>query len=306
MARTETVPDEPTEIVMHGAYTMALASLKGEPLRFSMKNGTMYPDSPPAAYVLTDMAGKNIVRGEVPICAKIAKQIELKVPAAGVYYFKFNDYGAGTAFTPAKDQRAAFVPEGPRGYTLLRSTWSTSPRARPNPVLCCAPGESWESAIPPGAGSRARRRAGAGVARLQDRLLLHHPGAQGDGRRDVEVRAVPVGPASALFQYPDHPLADFRRPDRAGRSGEAGWSPLTARNLGRQESHAGSALFLNEIMMERTREDITAVLETRFGGLPRSGRGNRVGRQRKTTERPRAIGRRLPRPGRISPTMTRG
>ena len=45
---------------MHGAYTMALASLKGEPLRFSIKDGIMYPDNPPAAYVLTDMTGKQI------------------------------------------------------------------------------------------------------------------------------------------------------------------------------------------------------------------------------------------------------
>jgi hypothetical protein len=131
-------PDEPTEIVMHGAYTMALASLKGEPLRFSIRDGIMYPDNPPGAYVLSDMAGKEIARGEVPICEKTAERIELKVPAAGVYYFKFNDFGAGTAFTPAKDHRAAFVPEGPRGYTLLRSTWFYVPKGTAEIQFCVA------------------------------------------------------------------------------------------------------------------------------------------------------------------------
>jgi hypothetical protein len=106
----------------------AYAILTGESLRFSMKNGTMYPDNPPGTYMLTDMTGRQIARGEVPICAKVATPIELKVPAAGVYYFKFNDYGAGTAFLPAKDQRAAFVPEGPRGYTLLRTVWFYVPK----------------------------------------------------------------------------------------------------------------------------------------------------------------------------------
>ncbi len=119
-------------------YTMALASLKGEPLRFSIRDGIMYPHNPPAAYVLTDMAGRQIARGEVPICAKTAERIELQVPAAGVYYFKFNDYGAGTAFTPAKDQRAACVPVGPRGYTLLRSTWFYVPKGTAEIQFCVA------------------------------------------------------------------------------------------------------------------------------------------------------------------------
>lgn len=123
---------KPTEqsrkIVMHGAYTMALASMKGEPLRFSMNNGIMYPNNRPGSYVLLDMTGKEIARGEVPICPKEATQIELKVPAAGVYYFKFDDYGAGSSFAPAKGLRAAFVPEGPRGYTLLWNTWFYVPK----------------------------------------------------------------------------------------------------------------------------------------------------------------------------------
>ena len=56
--------------------------------------------------------------------------------------------------------------------------------------------------------------------------------------------------------------------------------------------------FLDEIIIEKTRENthqnIAAVLEARFGNVSRSGRGHRVGRQRKTTEKHCAIGRRCP------------
>ncbi|HON06027.1 MAG TPA: DUF4838 domain-containing protein [bacterium] len=121
-------PEKPSQPVMHGPFTYALASMKGEPLRFSMNNGTMYPNSPPGTYVLTDTTGKEITRGTVPICPKTPTQVEIKVPSAGVYYFKFNDSGAGTLFIPDQNLRAAFIPEGPRGYTMLRGSWFYVPK----------------------------------------------------------------------------------------------------------------------------------------------------------------------------------
>lgn len=121
-------PPRNNKVIFHGPFTMVLASMKGEPLRFSMNHGTMYPKNPPGDYVLTDMSGKEIARGTIPICPQTPTEIELKVPSAGVYYFKFDDHGGGTAFMPAQGLRAAFVPEGPRGYTLLWNTWFYVPK----------------------------------------------------------------------------------------------------------------------------------------------------------------------------------
>jgi len=121
-------PQKNDRVIFHGPFTMALASMKGEPLRFSMNHGTMYPNSPAGDYVLTDMSGKEITKGTVPICPKNPTEIELKVPGAGVYYFKFDDHGGGTAFMPSSGLRAAFVPEGPRGYTLLYRVWFYVPK----------------------------------------------------------------------------------------------------------------------------------------------------------------------------------
>jgi hypothetical protein len=115
-------------VVLHGPFTYALASLKGEPLRLSMNNGTMYPDSATGTYVLTDMEGKEITRGEVPICPKTPTPIELKVPAAGVYHFKFDDHNAGTLVSFGQGQRAAFIQDGTRGYTMLRASWFYVPK----------------------------------------------------------------------------------------------------------------------------------------------------------------------------------
>ncbi|MCX7705092.1 MAG: DUF4838 domain-containing protein [bacterium] len=121
-------PPRNNKVIFHGKFTMALASMKGEPLKLSMNHGTMYPNSPPGDYVLTDMSGKEITRGTIPICPKEPVQIELNVPSAGVYYFMFDDHGGGTVFMPAPGLRAAFVPEGQRGYTLLWNTWFYVPK----------------------------------------------------------------------------------------------------------------------------------------------------------------------------------
>jgi len=121
-------PERTDGVVFQGPFTMALASMKGEALRFTVAYGTMYNKVPDAKYILTNTDGKEIARGTVPVCPKTPMPIELKVPGSGVYYLRFDDNSAGTAFYPAQEQRAAFVPEGPRGWTLIRSSWFYVPK----------------------------------------------------------------------------------------------------------------------------------------------------------------------------------
>lgn len=123
---TEEKPLGPLLVAFHGAYTMALASLDGEPLRFSLLHGIIYPNMPNGTYVLENMDGKEIARGEVPYGKTKMEPIrlELKVPAAGVYYFKYDDHSAGSRFIPDKGLRAAFVPDRARAYCVSGDLWT--------------------------------------------------------------------------------------------------------------------------------------------------------------------------------------
>jgi hypothetical protein len=111
----------PSEVARQGVYVLALASLDGEPLRFSVSQALMYPDIPRGEYVLESSEGKEIARGETH---QGENKLELKVPAAGVYYFRYDDHSGGSGFTYGKGLRAAVVADKGRGYSTSGSMWS--------------------------------------------------------------------------------------------------------------------------------------------------------------------------------------
>jgi len=100
---------------MHRGYDLALVSPDGGPLRFSMTHGNVYPNSPKGSYVLEDMAGKEIGRGEV---SHGKSRIELQVPKAGVYLFRYDDHGGGSNLTPDPGLRSAFLLARGHAYSL--------------------------------------------------------------------------------------------------------------------------------------------------------------------------------------------
>lgn len=84
----------------------ALVSRSGEPLRFMIQQATIYQTFPDGEYSITAADGSEVVKGKL---AKGEHQMEVKVPAAGVYYLKYSDQSAGVQFLPAETQQGAFV-----------------------------------------------------------------------------------------------------------------------------------------------------------------------------------------------------
>jgi len=111
----------PSAVMRQGGYMMALASLTGEPLRFTVNQAVIYPDIPRGNYMLADLDGKEIARGETQ---KGENKLELPVPAAGVYYFKYDDHAGGSTFSYAKGLRAALVAGRGKGFSTSGDMWS--------------------------------------------------------------------------------------------------------------------------------------------------------------------------------------
>jgi hypothetical protein len=87
-------------VVSQQAYqrsaSYALHSATGEPLEVEITPGTIawYRDRPDARWTLTDGAGKVIAEGALKLDGE-PHHVEIKVPAAGTYFFECNDSSAG-------------------------------------------------------------------------------------------------------------------------------------------------------------------------------------------------------------------
>ena len=99
---------------MQGGYTLAIASIKGEPLQFTVRQSSVYAEVTGGHYVLSDADGKELARGDTQ---KGENKLELKVPAAGVYYFKYEDSSGGSNVICDKRLRVAMtlIPSRGRG-----------------------------------------------------------------------------------------------------------------------------------------------------------------------------------------------
>jgi hypothetical protein len=63
---------------------------------------------PDGDYVVSTSKGEELARGKLGLGKH---NLEIKVPAAGFYWLKYNDYNAGFRFIPDKSQQGAFVLE---------------------------------------------------------------------------------------------------------------------------------------------------------------------------------------------------
>jgi hypothetical protein len=86
--------------------TVALASVNGEPLRFMLQQATIYKTFPDGEYAITSADGVEVAKGKLP---KGEHAMEVKVPAAGVYYLRYDDKSAGVQLLPDETQQGAFV-----------------------------------------------------------------------------------------------------------------------------------------------------------------------------------------------------
>ncbi len=84
----------------------ALVSVNGEPLRFTLQQATIYKTFPDGEYTITSSEGIEIAQGRLP---KGEHAMEVKVPAAGVYYLRYDDKSAGVQLLPDETQQGAFV-----------------------------------------------------------------------------------------------------------------------------------------------------------------------------------------------------
>lgn len=89
-----------------GGFNIALASIKGEPLKLTIIHGTIYKNFPDGKYTLTDTAGKIISEGRIPYGEN---NPSLGVPASGVYILKYDDFAAGCRLLPSEETRTAFI-----------------------------------------------------------------------------------------------------------------------------------------------------------------------------------------------------
>ena len=110
-------PGAPAESTQAYQWTLpyALYSVAGEPLELSIVPGTIahYRDMAPAKWSVTDAAGKRLAGERLPLDGK-RYPIEVPVPAAGLYFFEFDDSSAGWQIKVAASKRVSIVPDPAR------------------------------------------------------------------------------------------------------------------------------------------------------------------------------------------------
>lgn len=96
--------EEPTALrqkfQLPGHY--ACFSTDGEPIELTVTTGEIawYRDRPPAAWILRDTAGSEVAAGRLPQDGE-SHDVAVAVPAAGLYWFEFDDQGAGWSIAAA-------------------------------------------------------------------------------------------------------------------------------------------------------------------------------------------------------------
>lgn len=100
--------------------TYALHSKAGEPLDLQVLVGVIawYRDRPDARYTLKDAKGKLIVEGSLKLDGE-PRDLSLKVPVAGTYFFECNDSGAGWRIKVEPGRHVTLLPQRGRRYLHL-------------------------------------------------------------------------------------------------------------------------------------------------------------------------------------------
>ncbi len=89
-----------------GGFNIALASVRGEPLKLTIAHGTIYKNFPDGKYTLTDASGKVLKEGTIPYGEN---NLSFDVPSPGVYTLKYDDFAAGCRLVPSEETKTAFV-----------------------------------------------------------------------------------------------------------------------------------------------------------------------------------------------------
>lgn len=89
-----------------GGFNIALASIKGEPLKVTIIHGTIYKNFPDGKYTLMDTTGKTVKEGRIPYGEN---NLLLEVPTKGVYILKYDDFAAGSRLVPCEETKTAFI-----------------------------------------------------------------------------------------------------------------------------------------------------------------------------------------------------
>ena len=106
--------------MFHGYMSpVALISQNGEALKVTFNQGITYDKMPEAEYVVSTAEGKEVTRGKL---ANGKHVLEIKVPAAGLYWLKYDDHGGGFLCIPAVDQPGAFALEKGEPYKASNYT----------------------------------------------------------------------------------------------------------------------------------------------------------------------------------------
>jgi hypothetical protein len=91
---------------------LALASLQGEPLKVDITTRIIaaFSDRADARYTLSDADGKTVASGRLPQDGQ-THEVEMQVPAAGVYLFDFDDSGSAWRLSSPADTPTTWLPE---------------------------------------------------------------------------------------------------------------------------------------------------------------------------------------------------
>jgi len=103
-----------------GALRYALYSVNGEPLTVEIGTGVIawYRDRAPATYTLLSAKEEKLATDRLPLDG-LPHKLELKVPGPGLYYFDFNDSGAGWRIAATPDRTISIPLQRERGFSHL-------------------------------------------------------------------------------------------------------------------------------------------------------------------------------------------
>ncbi|MAE61655.1 MAG: hypothetical protein CMJ49_09905, partial [Planctomycetaceae bacterium] len=111
-------PNAPTPAgFFQGGFRSVMYSIAGEPLEVTVTTGRIawYRDRAQAKYTFTDEQQEVILEGRLPLDGQ-KHAIRCQVPTAGLYFFDFNDSGAGWTKAAAGDQPLT-IPLRKSGFT---------------------------------------------------------------------------------------------------------------------------------------------------------------------------------------------
>jgi hypothetical protein len=138
LVKTERAGGGASKQLFSGKATYLLASLKGEPLRFTVtKRETGWIEKPDARYSLVAQDGTPVLEGGVPTGRH---ELELKVPAAGIYRFTCTrGYTGWEVEFPRELPHALVFARGERCHpSAIASSWFYVPKGTQEIVMYTA------------------------------------------------------------------------------------------------------------------------------------------------------------------------